>query len=121
MTPGPESDRVHLAYIQQCMERIREYTEGGQATFYDSSMVQDAVVRNLQNLAGSTRKLSDSLKEIEPDMPWSKIADFRDVLTREYLQIDLKAVWSVVEEDLPVLESAIERMARTIASNEDCT
>ena len=117
--PGAESDRMLLEHILQCMGRIRDYTGGRRATFYNSYMVQDTVVRNLQILAESTRRLSGSLKATEPAAPWSAIAGFRNVLAHNYLGTDLAAVWSVVETDLPELESTVERMSRAIASTED--
>ena len=117
MRPGPESDRVLLTNIRQCIEWIRDYTAGSKTIFYDSSMVQDAVVHNLRALAGSTRKLSESIKATEPTVPWKEIAKFRNALTYDYIKIDLAVVWSVVEKDLPELESAVERMARTLRSD----
>ena len=117
--PGAVSDRALLGHILQCMERIRDYTGGRRATFYESHMAQDAVMRNLQILAESTQRLSGSLKATEPAVPWSAIAGFRNVLAHNYLGVDLAAVWSVVETDLPELESAVERMSRAIVSTED--
>lgn len=31
MTPGPEADRVLLAHMRDCLDRIREYTNGERA------------------------------------------------------------------------------------------
>ena len=41
--PGAVSDRVLPGRILRCMERIRDYTGGRRATFYDSRMARDAV------------------------------------------------------------------------------
>ena len=119
MMPGTESDRVLLGHIRQCIERIEEYTGGDRTRFCDSHLVQDAVVRNLQTLAESTQRLSGPLKATEPAVPWSAISGFRNILAHNYLGIDLAVVWSVVEKDLPELDSAIERMSRVIASTGD--
>ena len=54
----PEGDAVLLTHIEECIERIRKYTGANRATFESSTMVQDAVVRNLQTLAESTQRLS---------------------------------------------------------------
>jgi len=40
--------RVYLAQILERIERIESYTAGGQATFLDDPMVQDAVIRNFE-------------------------------------------------------------------------
>ena len=111
MSSGTYSDAVLLAHIRECIERIAEYIGGDRASFFGSSLVQDAVVRNLQILAESTQRLSEPLKATEPGIPWTAIAGFRNILTHGYLGLDLESVWSVVEQDLPELEEAIERMA----------
>ena len=105
------SDQVLLAHIRECIKRIQEYTGGKRETFYSSHLVQDAVVRNLQTLAESTQKLSAGLKASEPGIPWRSIAGFRNVLAHGYLGLDQEVVWSVIEQDLPKLTEAIERMA----------
>lgn len=112
MKPDTQSDRILLEHIRECIERIWEYTGSKRASFYGSRLVQDAVVRNLQTLAESTQRLSDAVKETERDVPWRAIAGFRNVLVHGYLEVDLDAVWSVVERDLPELARATERMAR---------
>lgn len=112
MNPTIQSDRVLLAHIRDCMERIREYTGNERSTFFESQIVQDAVVRNLQTLAESTQRLSESIKATEPDVPWREIAGFRNVLVHGYLGLDLEALWSVVEHDLEGLAEAVERMMR---------
>jgi uncharacterized protein with HEPN domain len=78
-------------------------------------MVQDAVVRNLQTLTESSQKLSSEIKATEPQVPWRELAGFRNVIVRGYLGVDLGAVWLVVEQDLPPLAEAIERMAEFAA------
>lgn len=110
MKPGVERDELLLERIQDCIERIHEFTGGERATFDASRMVQDAVLRNLQTLAESTQRLSPMLRQAEARVPRREIAGFRNVLTHEYPHVDLDAAWSVIELDLPVLEAAIGRM-----------
>lgn len=114
MTPNQDSDAVLLSHIADCIERIAEYTASDRATFVGSRLVQDAVIRNLQTLAESTQRLSDSLKTTEPDIPWRDIAGFRNVLTHGYLGLDTQLVWSVIEQDLPGLAQAVARMRQTL-------
>ncbi len=114
MTVGSRSDPALLAHIRERIARIGEYTRGDRASFFESTLVEDAVVRNLQTLAESTRRLSESLKASEPEIPWQAISGFRNLLVHGYLGIDLEAVWSVVETDLPPLAEAVERMAACV-------
>ena len=119
MRPGYANDRALLNHIRRCIDRIRTYTNEGRAAFFSSDIVQDAVARNLQTLAESTQRLSPSLKSTEPDMPWKGIAGFRNVLVHNYLGLDYESVWEIVENRLPELESAVERMARVLAEADE--
>lgn len=114
MKPGPESDRVLLAHMHDCMDRIVEYTKLERARFEASRLVQDAVIRNLQTLAESSQRLSKELKGTEPQIPWRELSGFRNVIVHGYLGVDLAAVWLVVEQDLPALAVAVDRMALRI-------
>ena len=111
MTPGPDSDRVLLVHMQECMARIHEYTGDDHHRFEHSRLVQDAVIRNLQTLAESSQRLSPEIKSTEPQIPWRDLTGFRNVIVHGYLGVDLVAVWLVVEQDLPALDAALNRMA----------
>lgn len=110
MIPGPDGDRLLLAHMRECIERVREYTAGDKARFEASRLVQDAVIRNLQTLTESSQRLSDHIKFTEPQVPWRELSGFRNVIVHGYLGIDLAAVWLVVEQDLPPLAAALDRM-----------
>ena len=47
MNPGAEADRVLLAHMRDCLDRILEYTRADRTHFDTSRLVQDAVIRNL--------------------------------------------------------------------------
>jgi uncharacterized protein with HEPN domain len=111
VNPGPEADRVLLAHMRDCLDRILEYTNAERSRFEASRLVQDAVIRNLQILAESSQRLSSEIKGTEPQIPWRELAGFRNVIVHGYLGVDLGAVWLVVEQDLPALAEAVNRMA----------
>jgi uncharacterized protein with HEPN domain len=98
--------------MRDCLDRIREYTNGERARFDASRLVQDAVIRNLQTLAESSQRLSNEIKATEAQIPWRELAGFRNVIVHGYLGVDLGAVWLVVEQDLPALSDAVARMAQ---------
>ena len=110
MNPGPEADRVLLAHMRDCLDRILEYTNAERSRFDASRLVQDAVIRNLQTLAESRQRLSSEIKGTEPQIPWRELAGFRKLIVHGYLGVDLGAVWLVVEQDLPALTAAVNRM-----------
>lgn len=111
MKPGPASDQALIAHLRECVSLIGEYIATEPARFDRSRLVQDAVIRNLQTLTESSQRRSEPIKATEPEVPWRKLAGFRNVLVHGYLGIDLAAVWSVVEQDLSALAAALNRMA----------
>jgi Uncharacterized conserved protein len=68
-----KDDRVYLGHILRCIARIEEYTVEGRDRFFASHLVQDGVIRNLQTLAESSRRLSDGVKGLHPDVDWKRI------------------------------------------------
>lgn len=96
--------------MRDCVDRIREYTHGEFTRFEASRLVQDAVIRNLQTLTESSQRLSGEIKATEPQIPWRELSGFRNVIVHGYLGVDLQAVWLVVEQDLPALAAALDRM-----------
>jgi len=111
VSPCAEADRVLLAHMRDCLNRILEYSNAERSRFDASRLVQDAVIRNLQTLAESSQRLSSEIKGTEPQIPWRELAGFRNVIVHGYLGVDLGAVWLVVEQDLPALTEAVTRMA----------
>lgn len=109
-------DRVYLEHIIECIRRIEENTASGRQAFAASHTLQDAVLRNLQTLAESTQRVSDSLKGTRTEIEWQRIAAFRNVLVHNYLGVDLNAVWSIIERDLPELKRAVSEMLEALAS-----
>ena len=102
--------QVYIEHMLDCIDRIDEYVDGDREQFFNSRLVQDAVVRNLQTLAESSQRLPEPMKINQPEIPWRDISGFRNILVHDYLGLDLEMIWSVVDQDLPALHRALERM-----------
>ncbi|MFH1717780.1 MAG: HepT-like ribonuclease domain-containing protein [Planctomycetota bacterium] len=106
-----KDDRLYLIHISECIERIESYVgQTDKQEFMDSTLLQDAIIRNLQVLAESTQRLSDKMKESESGVDFFEIAGFRNVLVHDYLGIEIERVWNILEKDMPALKSAVKRM-----------
>lgn len=79
-----KDDRVYLKHVLRCIARIEEYTATGRESFFSSHLIQDGVIRNLQTLAESSQRLSESIKESYADVDWKGLAGFRNVLVHDY-------------------------------------
>lgn len=106
-----KENRIYLIHIRDCLQRIKSYTATGKDDFFQETIIQDSVIRNLEVMCESIKKLPDEWKASESSIPWERIVGFRNRLAHEYLSLNLEVVWDVVENYLPDLESAIENIA----------
>lgn len=111
-----DRQRLYLAHIVECLDRIDDYLPDNKAEFLGDTMRQDALIRTLQVLAESTKRLSDDVKDSRPDVDWAAIAGFRNVLVHEYLVVDLDEVWKVATRDLSQLRTAVQDVLRAMGS-----
>jgi uncharacterized protein with HEPN domain len=113
-----KDDRLYIHHVLDCVRRIDQYCQNGEAAFRESELIQDAVLRNLQTLAESTQRISDHLKALHPEVDWRAIAGFRNVLVHDYLGINLERAWEIVAVHLPVLRSQMEAIRRAVGPPE---
>ena len=65
-----KDDRLYLIHIKECIERIEEYVAAGKTAFLGSTLIQDAVVRNLQIIGQSAKNISPEIKLNHPEVDW---------------------------------------------------
>jgi len=92
-----KDDSIYLRHIRECIRRVEENTAGGHDAFMAAHTLQDAVLRNLQTMAESTQRLSDTVKAAHPAVEWKAISGFRNVIVHNYLGIDLEQIWKIVQ------------------------
>ena len=70
------------------------------------------MLRNLQILSESTRRLSEKTKAKHPEIEWQRIAAFRNVLAHDYLGVDLDRIWEIIQRDVPKLKQAVAELQK---------
>jgi uncharacterized protein with HEPN domain len=90
------------------------YTESGRTAFFESPMIQDAVVRNLEVIGEATKQVPDSLRARAPELSWREMAGMRDKLIHDYLGVDLNLVWDVVVSELPTTHDRVIALVEEI-------
>lgn len=102
-----KSQRAYLLHVLDCIGRINDDSVSGPAAVFGSHTLQDAIIRNLQVLCESVRRLDSAWKELHPEIDWKAIAGMRNVLVHDYFDVDFQAIWDVVIRDLAPLEIAV--------------
>jgi len=79
-----------------------------------SVMAQEAVLRCFEVMGEAARKIRDPLKQKHPEVSWSQIIAFRNILIHNYQNVDLNRVWEIIEKQLPILKPQIELMIKEL-------
>ena len=98
-------DKVYLLHIRDAIDRIQTYLQDmDKAVFFERTLVQDGVIRQLEIIGEAVKRLSPELRKQYRDVPWKNVAGMRDKLIHDYFGVDLEAVWKTAQEDLPPLQ-----------------
>ena len=95
--------------ILEAIEKIEEYTEGlGEfKDFFGSTMITDAVVRNIEIIGEASKNVPSEIQERCPDIPWRKLAGIRNRIVHDYFGVDLHIIWFIVKNELSKLKNQI--------------
>ncbi|HRT26541.1 MAG TPA: DUF86 domain-containing protein [Syntrophales bacterium] len=104
-----KDDKLYPRHILEAIEKIESYTFVGRDFFMKTSIIPDAVIRNLEIIGEASKQLSDSFKQRNADIPWRNVSGLRDILIHHYMGVDLEKVWNVVEQNLPQLKQAVQK------------
>ncbi len=105
-----ERDGLFLTHIAEAIEAVAEFTAEGRQTFFVDRKTQSAVIRQIEIIGEAVKRLSPELTAMATDVPWRLIAGTRDRLIHGYFQVDLEAVWVMVNQDLPFLKARVQAL-----------
>lgn len=99
-------DRVLLGKIIGYCQRIEEYLSRYQHSFeqfQSDHLFQDACCMCVVQIGELSTQLSDDVRKANSSIPWRIIKDTRNFYVHAYGSIDVPAVWSTLNEDIPAL------------------
>ena len=97
----------YLGHILKAIERIERYTaKMDEATFLNSELVQDAVIRNIEIIGEASNNILRAAPEFAAqhnEVPWQVMYTMRNRVSHGYDKVDLEIVWKTIQGDLPTL------------------
>lgn len=80
MRTALRNERLYLIDAREAIDKALTYAAGGREVFFAETIVQDAVIRNLEIIGEAVKNLTPATRARHPDVPWAEIAGMRDRL-----------------------------------------
>lgn len=102
---------VRVEDMLEAIERIGRYVDGmTEKEFLKDDLTQDAVIRNLEVLGEASKRIPGPITQRHPEIPWSRIADMRNILVHEYHSVDPSIILDAARNDLPPLVGPLKAL-----------
>lgn len=112
------SEREWRFYLDDMLvftEKVITYCQGlDQVGFESDSKVYDATIRNLELVGEAATHIPDSIRALAPGIPWRQIVATRNRLIHGYLGIDNDLLWSIVQDDIPLLQQSLYALLKQL-------
>lgn len=106
--------REYEDYLRDMLENAEKalsFVEGlDYDSFYNDDKALYAVIRALEIIGEAARQIPEDVREANSEIPWREISGMRNKLTHEYFGVNTKVVWRTVQEDLPAIIPALQKM-----------
>jgi len=91
--------------------KVLTYTDGlNQREFIASKLNYDATMRNLCMVSDAATNIPTHIHTIASPINWQKIIGLHDKLIRSYWTIDNGVVWSIIQNEIPLLIAQLETL-----------
>lgn len=114
-----EEDQVHLMNISNAILEIESYTRYEDFNQFNREEETKAVVaRNLMQIGGAAKLLSDDLKNRLADMDLRVLELLTNADFNYYTERDHHAMWSIIKQDLPEIREIVNTVSEKLDREE---
>ena len=109
-----KSNKVYLEDIIQATKLILEdYVSAiSFEEFEKDKKTQDATIRQIAIIGEAMGKIDKDFIKNHPELPGKEAVAMRNVLVHDYDWVDTKEVWKTIENDLPKLREAVQKILK---------
>ena len=107
-----KDELAYIEHIKEAISKILKYTQNlTREEFEENSMVQDAVIRNIEIIGEATKNISQEMTSLYKKIPWKEMTGMRDKLIHDYMGVEIGVVWKTIELDIPDLDELIKAIS----------
>ena len=112
MKDSRKENYERIIHIQKAILEIELYTHNMSISdFINDQLLSSAVLFQFSVIGEAVIHVETSLLE-KYEYPWYKVRAFRNLISHEYFNIKLEAVWDIVVNDLPQLKQIVETVLK---------
>lgn len=108
------------AYTEFIIDRLRVLEKilanGMDKAFTDETSAL-AIERIMETVADATKKIPLDFKDKYPDIPWTKIASFRNTMAHEYMGVSYTDLREIITDHIPPLHKAVREINEVLKQN----
>lgn len=112
------SDAQRLGDILMVIARIETLHALGREEFETNKMMQESMILNFQIMGEAANGVSRELQSSYPEVAWSDMVGFRNVLIHRYWDIVLNKVWDGAENFIPEQKLLIRAITIQLLSSD---
>ncbi len=104
-------DKARVQHVLKAIKEIDTFLKGADyEKFEHSSLLQSAVIRQLEVLGEAANHISSELQQAYPAVAWPQIVGLRNLLIHQYFGVIPQLIWQIVMTDIPVLKNQMEQI-----------
>jgi len=102
------NDALYLENILDFCNRIVLSIEKSHMTkskFINDLKFQDKCAFRIEQIGEYVKKLSQTFKDNNPELPWHLMVGFRNIVAHDYGTVDMNLFWDIIKNDIPPLRN----------------
>ena len=104
-------DEVRLRHMLDAAREALVFADGRKRGELETDrMLVLSLVKDIEIVGEAANQVSDAARAQFAEIPWQDIVAMRHRLVHAYFDINLDILWRTVQQDLPELADAIERI-----------
>ena len=103
-----KDDRYYTSKMMTDLLFIQEKMSGQSFDdFINNDLLQDSMMFRLIQISENARKLTDSFREEQKEIPWGDVFGLRNRIVHEYGGLVLRIVYDTLTQDIPDLNKKL--------------
>lgn len=104
---------AYLRHMKDSADAVFSYAKNNTFEQFDlSNWDQAAVIRNLEIIGEAANNIPIDFRKEHSNIPWQDIIDFRNVAIHQYMEVDNKIVWDILQNDIPSLIHKLDELLK---------